>query len=41
MEYECDGGGAAAYVLFAGLFQIPMVLNVKEELRWSRIVSNI
>lgn len=41
IEYECDGGGAAAYVLFAVLFQIPMVLNVKEELRWSRIVSNI
>ncbi len=41
MEYECDRGGAAAYVLFAVLFQIPMALNVKEELKWSRIVSNI
>lgn len=41
IEYECDGGGAAAYIIFAVLFQIPMALNVKEELKWSRIVSNI
>lgn len=41
IEYACDGGGIAAYVIFAVLFHIPMVLNAKEEIKWSRIISKI
>lgn len=41
IEYTCDGGGIAAYLIFAVLFHMPMVLNAKEELKWSRIVSKM
>lgn len=41
MEYQCTDTGLAAYVIFAVLFNIPMAINGKEELRWKRIVSKI
>lgn len=41
MDYRCTHTGLAAYVIFAVLFNIPMAINGKEELRWSRIVSKI
>lgn len=41
MEYRCTGIGAAAYASFAILFNIPMMINGKEELKWNRIVSKI
>lgn len=41
MEYQYTDAGLASYVMFAVLFNIPMAINGKEELRWNRIVSKI
>lgn len=41
IEYRCAGIGPAAYVVLAVLFNIPMAVNGKEELKWNRIVSKM
>lgn len=41
VEYTRDGGGTAAYLIFGILFFMPVALNVKEEIKWRRIVSRI
>ena len=41
IEYYYNGAGLAAYMIFTVLYNIPMAMNVKEELKWKRIVSKI
>lgn len=41
IEFRCNRAGAAAYAVFAVLFNIPMAVNVWEEIKWNRIVSKI
>lgn len=41
IAFRCNRAGAVAYAAFAVLFNIPMAVNVREEIKWSRIVSKI
>lgn len=41
IEYNRDGMGTGAYLLFVLLFFIPLGINIREELRWRHIVSKI
>lgn len=41
IEYSYDGRGIAAYILFALFMNAPMLINLREELKWKRIVSRI
>lgn len=41
IDYSVKAGGIAAYVLFGILINAPMLINVREELRWKRIISRI
>lgn len=41
IEYSVNGRGIAAYLLFGILINAPMLINIREELRWKRIISRI
>lgn len=41
IEFRYNITGAAAYAVFAILFNIPMAVNAREEIKWNRIVSKI
>lgn len=41
IEFRYNRAGVAAYAVFAILFNIPMAVNVREEIKWNRIVSKI
>ncbi|MCM1246164.1 MAG: energy-coupling factor transporter transmembrane protein EcfT [Roseburia sp.] len=41
IDYTVDRQGIAAYVLFGLLVNVPMLINIREELRWRHIISKI
>lgn len=41
IEYQCDVLGIISYVCMTVLFFTPMMINIREEIRWKRIVSKI
>lgn len=41
IEFSCSAGGMAAYISAFFLLNLPMLWNVKEEIRWKHIVSSI